>query len=232
MIRKGLAVAVILLFVGTSIVPSISTAIEDKSCIATINDGNLSGYVNNTLMNPIQGARVRVYFHGTYEENYTDANGYYHVTNIPICWCMKNATASKEGYETEWILLSITENSTHDFILTSSDPKPEFEIVEIKGGIGLTVLIKNVGNADATNIAYQIDHGGGLFLRTTKWTGQVLDIPAGETGTLYTGGIRFGIGLGILTDIPWITVTISAPDADTIKRTVTAKTFGAVVILQ
>jgi hypothetical protein len=111
-------------------------------------------------------------------------------------------------------------------------PKPEFEIVGVKGGIGLTVLIKNVGNADAANIKYQIDHGGGLFLRTTKWTGQVLDIPAGETGTLRTGWIRFGIGLGILADLPWITVTISAPDADTIEETVNAKTFGAIVILQ
>jgi len=117
-------------------------------------------------------------------------------------------------------------------ISANERPKPEFEIVEIKGGIGLTVLIKNVGNADASNIAYQIDHGGGLFLRTTKWTGQVLDIPAGETGTLRTGWIRFGIGLGTLTDLPWITVTISAPDAVTIEVTVNAKTFGAIVILR
>ena len=117
-------------------------------------------------------------------------------------------------------------------ISANERPKPEFEIVEIKGGIGLTVLIKNVGNADASNIAYQIDHGGGLFLRTTKWTGQVLDIPAGETGTLRTGWIRFGIGLGTLTDLPWITVTISAPDAETIEVTVNAKTFGAIVILR
>jgi len=114
----------------------------------------------------------------------------------------------------------------------AADPKPEFEIAGVKGGIGLTVLIKNVGNADAANIAYQIDHGGGLFLRTTKWTGQVLDIPAGETGPLWTGWIRFGIGLGILTDLPWITVTISAPDTDTIEETVNAKTFGAIVILR
>jgi len=62
-----------------------------------------------------------VYFHETYEENYTDSSGYYHVTNIPICWCLKNATASKEGYGVEWILLSINEITIHNFVLIPID---------------------------------------------------------------------------------------------------------------
>jgi len=33
---------------------------------------------------------------------------------------LKNSTASKTGYETEWILLSIDENTTYDFVLTPS----------------------------------------------------------------------------------------------------------------
>jgi len=88
----------------------------------TFNDGTLSGYVNNTSMNPIEGALVRVYFHETYEENYTDSSGYYHVTNIPICYCMKNCTASKDGYKTEWVLLGIDENTTYDFVLYTLEP--------------------------------------------------------------------------------------------------------------
>jgi len=116
-------------------------------------DGNLSGYVNDTSMYPIEGALVRVYFHGTYEENYTDSSGYYHVTNIPICYCLKNATASKEGYETEWILLSITENTTHDFVLTSLDPVPDLdcygdlqwlEVVPGEVVVG-TFIVENIG---------------------------------------------------------------------------------------
>ncbi len=83
-----------------------------------IYNGSLSGYVNDTHMNPIFGARVRVSFHGTYEEDYTDSSGYYHVTNIPICWCLKNCTASKEGYSTEEVWLGIDENTTYDFVLS------------------------------------------------------------------------------------------------------------------
>lgn len=90
-------------------------------------NGTLSGYVTDPTDNPIEGALVRVHFHGTYEEDYSDENGYYHVTNIPICWCMKNATCSKEGYKTEWVLLVITENTTYDFVLYPLEPYPVFD---------------------------------------------------------------------------------------------------------
>lgn len=83
----------------------------------TSNDGTLSGYVTDPSMHPIVGARVRVEFHGQYEEDYTDPDGYYHVTNIPICYCLKKTTASKEGYISETELLSIVENTIYDFVL-------------------------------------------------------------------------------------------------------------------
>ena len=98
---------------------SYSSFETNKACPIHIDEnGTLSGYVTDSAMNPIEGAKVRVYFHETYEENYTDSSGYYHVTNIPICNCTKNATASKEGYTTEWVLLAIGENTTLDFVLT------------------------------------------------------------------------------------------------------------------
>ena len=116
MLSKTLVMGVIILFVGVSVITSTG---EINTLKININDGSLLGYVNDTSGNPIEGALVRVYFHGTYEEDYSDSNGYYHVTNIPICWCIKNCTASKEGYETDWVLLGIYENTTYDFVLTS-----------------------------------------------------------------------------------------------------------------
>ena len=99
----------------------------------TINNGTLSGYVTDPLDNPIEGALIRVHFHGTYEEDYSDENGYYHVTNIPICYCMKNATCSKEGYKTEWELLSIAENTTYDFVLYPTYVYPVFDGSQCNG---------------------------------------------------------------------------------------------------
>ncbi len=112
---------VILIFLLSSIIPLVSSYSSYETnkvySIHIDDNGTLSGYVKDTSMNPMEGAKVRVYFHETYEENYTDSSGYYHVTNIPICRCSKNATASKEGYRSECVLLSINETTTHNFVL-------------------------------------------------------------------------------------------------------------------
>jgi len=123
--RKYLAVGIILLFIELTVAPSINAEITipnqvtNKTCKAdiTADAGTLSGHVTDAAMNPIEGARVRVYFHNTSRENYSDATGYYHVTDIPICYCIKNATCFKEGYNPVWVLLSISENTTYDFVL-------------------------------------------------------------------------------------------------------------------
>ena len=117
--KKGLSFAVITLFIGIALAPSI-TASEPtlNQTIYSDENGTLSGYVTDSAMNPIEGAKVRVYFHETYEENYSDSSGYYHVTNISICYCLKNATVSKNGYRSECVLLSINETTTHNFVLT------------------------------------------------------------------------------------------------------------------
>jgi len=118
--KKMIGLFVCMLLIGT-ILPVSGTIKDELNVNPTENDGTLSGYVNDVAMNPIEGALIRVYFHGTCEEDYTDATGYYHVTNISICYCLKNCTASKPGYESEWILLGIVEDSTYDFILKSGN---------------------------------------------------------------------------------------------------------------
>ncbi|EMR75080.1 Carboxypeptidase regulatory-like domain-containing protein [Thermoplasmatales archaeon SCGC AB-540-F20] len=158
MFRKGIALVVMLLFIGMIFTPlTVSNEIEQYS-VSTFNDGTLSGYVNNTSMNPIEGTLVRVYFHETYEENYTDSSGYYHVTNIPICYCMKNCTASKEGYKTEWTLLGIDENTTYDFVLT---PLPCYPVFFGKLGENnwyvSCVQISFIWSSDVVKIWCQID---------------------------------------------------------------------------
>jgi parallel beta-helix repeat protein len=121
LLKKSIAGGIIFLFLLSSIIPLVSSySSYETNKVYTIHideNGTLSGYVKDTSMNPIEGARVKVYFHETYEENYSDSSGYYHVTNIPICYCLKNATVSKEGYRSECVLLAINETTKHDFIL-------------------------------------------------------------------------------------------------------------------
>jgi hypothetical protein len=117
---KLLGIIICMLIIGSGFTVSGGVLLK-RTQISTFNNGNLSGYVNDTIMNPIEGALVRVYFHETYRENYSDSSGYYHVSDIPICYCMKNCTASKEGYKSDWVLLSITEDTKYNFVLTLDD---------------------------------------------------------------------------------------------------------------
>jgi len=128
---KILVIGIIILFVGTVITPTIASDTDTSTTLDY--NGSLLGYVNDTSGNPIEEALIRVYFHGTYEEDYSDSMGFYRVTNIPICYCLKNATCSKECYKTEWVLLSIAENTTYDFVLSSVNCPPE--VPQIAGPI-------------------------------------------------------------------------------------------------
>lgn len=162
MLKKYLTLAIIILLVSLSMIP-INGAYALK-LIPIENNGNLSGYVKNTSNFPIEGALIRIHFHGTYEEDYSDSEGNYHVTNIPICYCLKNATCSKEGYETEWVLIGIVENTTYDFILDNTDNNPPNE-PEIIGPSGMppgtyNYIFKSI-DPDGDDVKYYIDWGDG-----------------------------------------------------------------------
>lgn len=159
--KKGLVLGIIVILIGMSI--TISTGKISGAIFRTdIYDGTLLGYVNDTSGNPIEGALVRVCFHETYEEDYSDSTGYYHVTNIPTCKCLKNATCSKESYKTEWVLLGIAENTIHDFILTAYNHPPNKPTISgpSSGPPGkLLVFTFNAMDPDGDDVRFLIDWG-------------------------------------------------------------------------
>ena len=151
--KKALAVGIIFLFIGVTNLPGNNTnmliASEETNtiCASSIppDNGTLSGYVTDTSMNPIEGAKITVYFHNTSRENYSDSTGYYHVTDIPICWCIKNATCVKEGYYPEWVMLVINETTTHDFVLS---PKGNWLYVGGSGPGNYTTIQSAINDAN------------------------------------------------------------------------------------
>jgi len=193
--KKGLTVGIILLFILSSLIPitsSYSSFETNKAYTVHIDEnGTLSGYVKDTSMNPIKGARVRVYFHETYEENYTDSSGYYNVTNIPICGCLKNATASKEGYTTEWVLLAIDENTNLDFVLI---PLGKTLYVGGSGAGNYTTIQSAIDNASAGDTVYV--YSGTYFEDVKVNTSIVLQGEDKESTIIHGGG--FGSGDGVI----------------------------------
>ena len=89
---------------------------------ASDNTSSLNGYVTSASSSnakglPISGAYVCVSFHGTFLDTYSDSSGYYHITGIPSCRCLKNVTVSKDGYQSVTVWLSILGNCQYDFTL-------------------------------------------------------------------------------------------------------------------
>ena len=115
LLKKSLVTLVLVLFLTVSIIPVV------VSDTLTSDRGSLSGYVTDPHSNPVEGAVVRALCGDNYFENTSDSSGYYYIDNIPIIFCIWNVSASKKGYKTSWVEMSIGENTTCDFVLTSSD---------------------------------------------------------------------------------------------------------------
>jgi hypothetical protein len=109
-------------------------------------------------------------------------------------------------------------------------PKPQFTI-DVTGGKGLNVNIKNVGNGNATNVSIGIAIANGLWIKQRDFTETKSSIVVGGNFS-FTEKVM-GIALGIIKKpIPSITITVTCSENVTATRTVNAKIFLSKVTLQ
>ena len=78
----------------------------------------------------------------------------------------------------------------------AEDPSKDLE-VEVRGGIGVTVLVRNTGMTDLTNIAYTITLNG-FVLFQEKYGGTIPDLPSGYLRQVGSGFL-LAIGPGSVT---------------------------------
>jgi photosystem II stability/assembly factor-like uncharacterized protein len=107
--------------------------------------------------------------------------------------------------------------------------QPAFTI-DIAGGKGINVTVRNIGDADATNITYTVDIAGGLFVQTRQFNGNYATLVSG--GSFSFAESVFGIALGFIKGVPTITVTVTCSQDVTQTKTASAKIFFSRVILQ
>ena len=91
-------------------------------------------------------------------------------------------TDAAENVETDTAMVTVTE------------PEPVIEIGDITGGLlKVTAVIKNTGDADATDVDWSIALNGGLILLGKETTGTEATIPAGGEVDV-TSGLILGLG--------------------------------------
>lgn len=82
---------------------------------------------------------------------------------------------------------------------------PIIKITEIKGGLGISAVIKNEGTADATNVDWTIQVTGGILNRINKTaSGTIASLPI-NTEVTVKSGIILGFGA--------ISITVTAGSA-------------------
>lgn len=97
-----------------------------------------------------------------------------------------------------------------------SEAIPELEIESIAGGFGVSALIQNVGDANATDVNWSITLDGGLIILGKEKTGTVASIAEGEQAAIQSSLI-FGIGK--------TTITVTAECAEGSSDEKTAEGF-------
>lgn len=84
--------------------------------------GKLSGAVTDAATGePIEGALVTLKYHEVTRTALTDAKGAYAFDDVPICFCLKQVSASKDGYETAFDAVAVDEDTR---LFLALEPKP------------------------------------------------------------------------------------------------------------
>ncbi len=118
------AVVVAIALIGMMIVPVQTVGIDNGS------DKNSSGPTEGTITGqvtdaesgePIQEVLMTLEYHHEVRFDLTDANGQYIFTNVPICFCLKDITAAKVGYESQTQSVGVHELTYVNFSLEPSD---------------------------------------------------------------------------------------------------------------
>jgi len=130
-----------------------------------------------------------------------------------------NLTVTDEDQSTAW-----------DETTATIEGLPILEIGAITGGNGITAVIKNVGNADATDVEYNIAIEGGLIIIPKTDSGDLGTIAPGDSETVTFGPM--GIGLGILTPMPKITVAAECAEGSSAEKSAEARIILFFVLMQ
>jgi hypothetical protein len=101
-------------------------------------EGIIIGFVTDSETgDPIADAKMTLKYHEEVHIEFTDPQGYYKFTDVPICFCLKNVSASKKGYESEYEMVAVSEITYVNFSLNpASDENPYDSLEQGKSQVG------------------------------------------------------------------------------------------------
>jgi len=92
------------------------------------------------------------------------------------------------------------------------------------------VAIKNVGDGNATNVKWNITIDGGLIITPRTDSGDLGTLTPGESKNITLSPM--GIGLGIITPMPKITVTATCDEGSSAEKSADARIILFFVLIK
>ncbi len=111
----------------------------------------------------------------------------------------------------------------------SGNPLPAFSL-DVRGGRGFHVNVTNVGDATATNVTVHATVTGGFFVSPKEFT--ISEAACEVGGNIGLDCIVRGIGLGMITPIPSLTIDVTCSEDVSATTMIQAKILFSRVIIQ
>jgi len=136
-----------------------------------------------------------------------------------------------DGWIATGSVASYTVEGTDVWLIKTSDngsPEPDLQIKSVEGGLGITAVIENVGDANAADVEWHIFVEGGFLnlididandTETELKADDELTVQTGSLGLFHLGGIK-------------ITVTVEANNVDKVTKEETGFVLGPFVIIR
>ena len=125
---------------------------------------------------------------------------------------------------------TISDTETKVDYITVLPAEVVLEIGNITGGKGVTVAIKNIGDGDATNVKWNITIDGGLIIIPRTDSGNLGTLSPSQSANVTFGPM--GIGLGIITPMPKITVTATCDEGSFAEKSADARIILFFVLIK
>jgi hypothetical protein len=132
---------------------SISAANLDNNESNDVLEGTLYGTVFHAITGqPLPGTQIKLSYHDQTRTTETDSSGNFRITDIPLCFCLKNLSAHRDGFEVWFQMLAIDETTFENIFLEPKNDGNSHGVIDLRTdkntytlGEKISIFMTNIG---------------------------------------------------------------------------------------
>jgi hypothetical protein len=132
---------------------SISAANLDNNESNDVFEGTLYGTVFHAITGqPLPGTQIKLSYHDLTRTTETDSSGNFRITDIPLCFCLKNLSANRDGFEVWFQMLAVDETTFENIFLEPKNDSNSHGVIDLRTdkntytlGEKISIFMTNIG---------------------------------------------------------------------------------------